>query len=130
MGKVRPQAVVLDADALVAFERADQRMRALLREAIRVGAPLIVPVGVVGQVFRNAARQVPLRALLNGPTSVVPPLDRALAEAAGTLCGRTGTSDVVDASVVLEAKRAHAVVVTSDIQDLRALDPTLRLERI
>jgi hypothetical protein len=130
MGKARPQAVVLDAGALVAFERADQRMRALLREAIRVGAPLIVPVGVVGQVFRNAARQVPLRALLNGPTSVVPPLDRALAEAAGTLCGRTGTSDVVDASVVLEAKRAHAVVVTSDIQDLRALDPTLRLERI
>jgi hypothetical protein len=130
MGKARPQAVVLDAGALVAFERADQRMRALLREAVRVGAPLIVPAGVVGQVFRNAARQVPLRALLNGPTSVVPPLDRALAEAAGTLCGRTGTSDVVDASVVLEAKRAHAVVVTSDIRDLRALDPALRLERI
>jgi hypothetical protein len=130
MGKARPQAVVLDAGALVAFERADQRMRALLREAIRIGAPLIVPAGVVGQVFRNAARQVPLRALLNGPTSVVPPLDRALAEAAGTLCGRTGTSDVVDASVVLEARRAHAVVVTSDIRDLRALDPALRLERV
>lgn len=130
MGKARPQAVVLDAGALLAFERADQRMRALLREAVRVGAPLIVPAGVVGQVFRNAARQVPLRALLNGPTSVVPPLDRALAEAAGTLCGRAGTSDVVDASVVLEARRAQAVVVTSDIRDLRTLDPTLRLERI
>ncbi|HTA92907.1 MAG TPA: hypothetical protein VK745_25190, partial [Polyangiaceae bacterium] len=88
MGKARPQAVVLDAGALLAFERADQRVRALLREAVRIGALLIVPAGVVGQVFRNAAQQVPLRALLNGPTSVVPPLDRALAEAAGTLCGR------------------------------------------
>lgn len=130
MGKARPQAIVLDAGALVAFERADQRMRALLREAVRVGAPLIIPAGVVGQVFRSAARQVPLRALLNGPTTAVPPLDRALAEAAGALCGLTGTSDVVDASVAIEANRVGAVVITSDIRDLQKLDPKLRLERI
>jgi len=130
MGKARPQAIVLDAGALVAFERGDQRIRALFREAVRVGARLIVPAGVVGQVFRDAARQVPLRALLNGPTSEVPPFNRTLAEAVGTLCGRTGTSDVVDASVVLEARRAHALVITSDIHDLRRLDPALRIERI
>ena len=130
MGKARPQAIVLDAGALVAFERGDQRMRALFREALRISAPLIIPAGVVGQIFRSAARQVPLRALLDGPTSAVPPLDRTLTEAAGILCGRTGTSDVVDASVVLEARRARAVVITSDIHDLRQLDPNLPLERI
>ena len=130
MGKARSKAVVLDAGALIAFERGDARMRALCREALRVGARLLVPAGVVGQVFRDRSRQVPLRALLNGSTTEVPPLDRLLAEAAGTLCGRAGTSDVVDASVVLIAKQQRAPVITSDVKDLERLDPTLALERI
>ena len=130
MGKARPQAVVLDSGALIAFERADARMRALLREAIASGARLVIPAGVVGQVFRDRARQVPLCSLLRSKHSFVPPLDRTLAEAAGSLCGRAGTSDVVDASVVLVARREHAPVITSDIDDLRALDPSLKLERI
>jgi rRNA-processing protein FCF1 len=130
MGEARPRPVVLDAGALIAFERADPRMRALLREALTTGTRLVVPSGVVGQVWRSAARQVPLGALLAATTTVVPPLDQTLAEASGVLCGRTGTSDVIDASVVLTAKREGAVVVTSDVDDLQRLDPTLRLERI
>jgi hypothetical protein len=131
MGKARSQeAVVLDAGALIAFERGDPRMRALCREAIRTGSRFVVPAGVVGQVWRDGARQVPLSALLKAPTTHVAALDHPLAEACGTLCGRTGTSDVVDASVVLVARRERAVVVTSDISDLRRLDPGLHLERI
>ena len=130
MGAASSRAVVLDAGALIAFARADPRMRALLREAIQMGVRVIVPAGVVGQVCRGGARQVPLRALLNGEMTSVPPLDRLLAEAAGALCGRAGTSDLIDASVVLVARRERAVVVTSDVEDLRRLDPTLRLERI
>jgi len=130
VGKERPRAVVLDAGALIAFERGDERMRALVRLALQTRSPLLVPAGVVGQVIRDAARQVRLRALLNGATTTVPALDRPLAEAAGTLCGRAGTADVIDASVVLTARRAHAPVVTSDVGDLRRLDPSLRLERV
>lgn len=130
MGKARPRAVVLDAGALIAFERADAKMRALVREALRTGARVIVPAGVLGQVWRGTARQVALRALVKGPTTVVPPLDQVLAEAAGSLCGRSGTSDVVDASVVLVARRERAIVLTGDMDDLRHLDPALPLERI
>lgn len=130
MGKARPQAVVLDAGALIAFERGDARMRALVREALKNAARLVIPAGVLGQAWRGDARQAPLRALTKGPTTVVPALDQVLAEAAGVLCGRAGTSDVVDASVVLVARRQHAVVVTSDVADLHRLDPTLSLERI
>lgn len=131
MGKARPQApVVLDAGALIAFERGDARMRALVRAALRAGVRLIIPAGVLAQVWRGSARQAPLRALVNGPTTTVPLLDRILAEAAGVVCGRAGTSDVIDASVVLIARRERAVVVTSDVDDLRRLDPTLPLERI
>ena len=120
MGKTGPRAVVLDAGALIAFEKGDPRMRALCREALRTHARLVVPAGVVGQVWRDAARQVSLRALLAGATTEVPALDQLLAEAVGVLCGRTGTSDVIDASVVLTARREGAVVVTSDVGDLPA----------
>jgi hypothetical protein len=130
MGKARPATLVLDAGALIAFERADPRLRALFREAVRLGARLVIPAGVVGQVFRDGSRQVPLQALLNGPTTEVPALDRTLAEAAGILCGRAGTADVVDASVVLVARRERAKVLTSDTKDLERLDPTLPLEKV
>jgi predicted nucleic acid-binding protein len=130
MGKASPRAVVLDAGALIAFERGDPRMRALCREALRTGARLVVPAAVVGQVWRDGARQVPLRALLAGSTTVVPPLDRVLAEACGLLCGRARTSDVVDASVVLTARRERAAVVTSDAGDLLRLDPSLDVHSI
>jgi rRNA-processing protein FCF1 len=130
MGKARPQAVVLDTGALIAFERGDAKMRALVREALKIRARLIIPAGVLGQAWRGDARQAPLRALVKGPTTLVPPLDQVLAEAASVLCGRAGTSDVIDASVVLVARREHAAVVTSDVADLHHLDPHLALERI
>lgn len=122
--------MVLDAGALIALERGDARMRALCREALRTRARLVVPAGVVGQVVRDRSRQVAVRALLKGPTTEVPVLDQLLAEAAGVLCGKAGTSDVIDASVVITAMRERAVVVTSDVDDLRRLDSRVRLERI
>ncbi len=130
MGEKGPGAVVLDAGALIAFERADSRIRALLREVLRRGTRLIVPAAVLGQVWRDGARQVVLRALLSGPTTEVPPLDRVLAEAAGVLCGRRKTSDVVDASVVLIARATRSVVISSDVTDLLHLDPTLAVQAI
>lgn len=130
MGQASPGAVVLDTGALIAFERGDARMRALCREALRTRTRLVVPAGVLAQVWRDGARQVPLRALLAGSTTEVPALDRVFAEATGVLCGRARSSDVVDASVVLTARRERAVVVTSDPDDLRRLDPTLVVQRI
>lgn len=130
MGKARSQALVLDAGALIAFERGDGRMRALVREALKSKARLVIPAGVLGQVWRGAARRAPVRALMKGPTTVVPPLDEVLAEGAGVLCGRAGTSDVIDASVVLVARREGAKIITSDMDDLRQLDSRLPLERV
>ncbi|HVV50612.1 MAG TPA: PIN domain nuclease [Polyangia bacterium] len=105
-------------------------MRALLREVLRRGTRLVVPAAVLGQVWRDGARQVMLRALLAGPTTEIPPLDRVLAEAAGILCGRTKTSDVIDASVVLVARAARGVVISSDVPDLHRLDPALAVQPI
>ena len=48
-----------------------------------------------------------------------------MALAAGELCAASGTSDVVDAAVVLVARRHGGRVATSDPDDLRRLDARL-----
>ena len=88
---------------------------------------VVVPAGVVGQVWRGGGRQVRLARLLNARGVVVESLTDAGARAAGVLCGNAGTRDVVDASVVLAARRHRATVVSSDRADLQVLDPMIRL---
>lgn len=86
---------------------------------------MMVPAGVVGQVWRGGGRQARLARLLNARDVVVEPLTDVGARAAGVLCGTAGTTDVIDASVVLIARRHDATVVSSDRADLEALDPTI-----
>lgn len=57
-------------------------------------------------------------------------LTRGRAEAAGQLCARSSTSDIVDASVVVAAWTNGRVVVTSNPDDLGRLDPSLTLVAI
>jgi len=121
---------VLDAGALVGFERNDRRVVAIVARALDLGDPLVVPVGVVAQVWRDGRRQVRLARLLGSPASEVLPLDDHGARAAGQLCGRSRTADVVDASVVVAARQRSLRVVTSDAGDLRRLDPALDLVTI
>jgi len=119
--------VTLDAGALIAFERGDQRIRALVQEARATGASLGVPAAVLAQVWRDGARQARLAALVGSRTVEVVVLDTVTAKAVGRLCGLTGTADVVDASVVLAARARSDRVVTSDPADLAAIDPGLEL---
>ncbi|MEA2932221.1 MAG: hypothetical protein QOI56_1006, partial [Actinomycetota bacterium] len=48
---------VLDSSPLVAFERSDRRVVAILARAVHHGDPLVVPAGVVAQVWRDGRRQ-------------------------------------------------------------------------
>jgi len=91
---------------------------------------LAVPAGVIGQVWRDGRRQASLARLLASDLVEIEPLDDARARAAGQLCGATGTSDVIDASVVLCARARDHGVLTSDPDDLTRLDRTLRIERV
>lgn len=78
----------------------------------------------------NAARpdrQARLSRFIRQPTSDVVPLDRVDAVSVGRLLAASGTTDVVDAHVVLCARRSAQRVVTSDPSELSPLDPTLEL---
>ncbi|CAN5923507.1 hypothetical protein BH11MYX4_BH11MYX4_15840 [soil metagenome] len=119
--------LVFDAGALIAFERNDRAVVMLAKRLLALRAKLIVPAGVVGQVWRDGARQARLARLLGSPITLVEPLDDRRARAAGQLCGVSGTRDVIDAAVVLSAREHARPVATSDPDDLRRLDPRVRL---
>lgn len=128
MGAAGPRRVVLDSGALIAFDRGDARLRALVRLAEQTSTRLLVPAAVLAQVWRDPARHARLAALMGSGLTDVVALDEAMARAAGALCGRSGTSDVVDATVVLAARLHGAVVLTSDPRDLRRIDASLTVE--
>jgi hypothetical protein len=118
---------VLDAGALIAFERGSRRAVVLVARALSEGARLAVPAGVVAEVWRDGARQARLATLLGAAGVDVVTLDDRAARAAGQLLGVSGTSDVVDATVVWCARRLDMTVVSDDAEDLLAIDPTVRV---
>jgi predicted nucleic acid-binding protein len=122
--------LTLDAGALIAFDRADRATVLLLARARERSQPLHVPAGVIGQVWRNGARQARLAILLASHDLQIHPLDDHTARAAGQLCGATATTDVIDAQVVLTARTRGRRVATSDPDDLRRLDPALTLIKV
>ena len=123
-------SLTLDASALIAFERNDRIVVAIIARAEEHKLRLAAPAGVVGQVWRDGRRQARLARLLGSSLIEVVPLDDERARAAGQLCGVSGTRDVIDASVVLCARERGHGVLTSDVDDLERLDPSLRYVRI
>lgn len=122
--------LTLDAGALIAFERNDRQVVGLLAQALAHGLAITVPAGVVGQVWRDGRRQARLARLLGAPDVVVEPLDDERAREAGQLCGVRGSADVIDASVVLTARRRGDRIASSDEIDLLRLDPAARVIRV
>ena len=116
--------ITLDAGALIALDRGDKRLIALLQRALVQRLKLRVPSGVVGQAWRDGRFQVTLARFLRIEEVEIVPLDEHLARACGELCGATGTADIIDASVVILARERRDHIVTSDPRDLRRLDPT------
>jgi len=112
-------ALILDAGALVAVDRGDRAMIARLRAAQQHGLDLRSNAMVVAQVWRDRhRRQAGLAQLLRAiDVRAVSPGD---GRRAGVLLGVTGTSDAVDATVVLLASPGDRIV-TSDPHDLAAL---------
>lgn len=121
------RGVTLDAGALIALDRDDRRVVALLARAQETSARVTIPATALAQAVRNPARQARLARLVRQPTTDVVALDRVDATGVGRLLATSGTADVVDAHVVLCARRAGQAVATSDPDDLHHLDPTLTL---
>ena len=125
MGRTRTRTaagLVLDAGALLALDRGDRRLIALLQRALAQGRTFRVPAGVVAQAWRDGRVQVNLARSLRCEEVQIIPLDEQLARSCGELCGAANSADIVDASVVMLARERQDPIVTSDPTDLRRLD--------
>jgi siroheme synthase len=129
LGGLMP-GLTLDAGGLIGLDRNDRRIVVLLARAAQTSAPITVPASALAQAVRRPERQVRLARLVRQPTTTVVPLDRVDATSVGRLLAASGTSDIVDAHVVICGRRSGQRVVTTDPGDLRRLDPEIQLIEI
>jgi hypothetical protein len=110
--------VVLDTGALIAVDRRDRRVGAMLRVLQRERTPVRTSAGAVAQVWRDGRRQANLARTLTGVEVVS--LDHSAARRVGELLAHASSTDIVDAHVaVLVAPGGR--LLTSDDEDLRLL---------
>ena len=119
--------VTFDAGGLIALDRDDRRVIALLSRAAEIGARVTIPATALAQAMRQPAKQARLSRLIRQPASKLMPLDGPDATSVGVLLAASRTSDIADAHVVICARRNGEQIVTSDPDDLRRLDPSASL---
>jgi predicted nucleic acid-binding protein len=119
--------ITLDAGALIALDRNDRRVIALLARAAESSGRVTVPATALAQAIRRPARQARLARLVRQPTTMVAPLNGEDATSVGVLLAASRTADITDAHVVICARRSAQAIVTSDPDDLARLDPLARL---
>lgn len=122
--------ITFDAGGLIALDRNDRRVLALIARAMQLGLRITIPATALAQAIRNPARQARLSRLVRQPGADLVALDGPDATAVGRLLAQTGTADVIDAHVVVCARRTGQAVVTSDAADLGRIAPDLRLESV
>jgi hypothetical protein len=115
-------SVVYDAGLLIAAERNNRNVWADHRARLELGDVPTTTAPVVAQVSRSP-RQAQLRRLLRGCD--VAAFAQEQAHEVGGLLARAGTSDVVDAHVVLTAASSGSIVLTSDLEEIERLSQSL-----
>lgn len=119
--------ITFDAGGLIALDRNDRRVLVLLARARERGMRITIPATALAQVMRNPAKQARLSRLIRQMDTDLITLDGPDATSVGLLLARTGTADIVDAHVVICARRAKQAIVTSDADDLRRIGPEIQL---
>ena len=119
--------LTVDAGGLIALDRNDRRIIALLGRAAETNSAVTIPASALARAVRQPGRQVRLARLIRQTTTEVVALDRVDATNVGRLLAASGTSDVVDSHVVVCARQTDTSVVTSHPDNIARLDPTVRI---
>ena len=112
-------SATFDTGMLIALDRNAREAWAILRRLVDRGEVPTIPTVVTAQAWRDGRRQAQLARALGDCRPEQ--LGDELARRAGELCGRSATSDIVDAIVVESAAGRGDDVYTGDTGDLEHL---------
>ncbi|MEI6622894.1 MAG: PIN domain-containing protein [Actinomycetes bacterium] len=124
---------VFDAGPLIGIEKRSSVMLAIVDGLKQSEVSVHVPATVLAQVWRGGHRQASLAKFLKADHVHVEALSRTIALASGVLCQQAGCKDIVDASVIVMARKLGVPVLTGDekgLTKLRALDSRITIRTI
>ena len=110
--------VTYDTGALIAAERDSRSVWRLHRRMLERGMQPTLPTVVLGQAWRGGP-QARLSRLVRGCR--IEPFTEPQARTAGAALAASGSSDLIDAAVVITALARDDMIVTSDPDDLRRI---------
>lgn len=111
--------LTLDAGALIAYERGEERVREFLTVAYARGIVPTIPAIALAEVWRGDAKDARVARLLK--VCAIETIDERLARAAGSLRRAVPGAGTIDACIAVGVRRRGDAVATSDPQDMRAL---------
>ena len=111
--------LTLDAGALIAYERGEERIREILAVAYARGLVPTIPAIALAEVWRGDAKDARVAHLLKACAIEV--VDEGLARAAGRLRRATAGASTVDACIAVGVARRGDAIATSDSNDMRSL---------
>jgi hypothetical protein len=124
-------ALVLDAGALIAVDRLDRKVGAILRVAQQGNMPVRTSAAVVAQVWRSGSHQANVARVLTGID--VAALAAQTGRSVGEILALSRTADAVDGHLAFIV-RSGDTVLTSDTNDIKkilnARDVSATLRRV
>jgi hypothetical protein len=111
-------ALVFDAGALIALDRGDRAVGALVTAAARNDTEAVTSSACIAQAWRDPARQARLARALAGFLEL--PLDPLSSRRCGLLLADARASDIADAALALLVQDGDTVL-TSDPRDIEHL---------
>jgi hypothetical protein len=113
--------IVLDAGAIIASERNDRVLTAIVASARKRRNAIVAPASVIAQTWRGPSTH-PLAAKFVGSIDMFPDLDVEVARRIGALLQRSKTADIVDGNVAeIAIGMRPSMIVTSDQSDVARL---------
>lgn len=111
--------LTLDAGALIAYERSDERVREILAVAYARGLVPTIPAIALAEVWRGDPEDARVARLLKACS--IESVDEGVARAAGSLRRVTSGAGTIDACIAVGVRRRRDAIATSDPDDMRTL---------
>lgn len=111
--------LTLDAGALIAYERGQERVRKILEVGYERGFVPTIPAIALAKVWRGDAKDARTARLLKACSVEV--IDERLARTAGALRRATPGANAADACIAAGVRCRGDAIATSDPDDMRAL---------